>query len=148
MIQDAATVDAKHQKFIDRICVSEIVWGLKSLNGWAISESNEFDNTELIPFWSDRAYAAACAKNEWSDYTPAEIPLVEFLENWCVGIHIDNGLIGTNMDSNMFCKEIEPLQLILDIISKMNKYKKPLKLSKYESSEDFKEQIQQILSKS
>ena len=147
MIQDAITVETKHQKFIERICASETVWGLRSKAGWAVSESNDFEDTELLPFWSDRAYAAACAKNEWSAYAPTSIPLAEFLENWCVGIYSDDGLIATNMDANMFGKEAEPLELILEVLKQAERISKVLSFTKYDNPEMLRRQVQAILKK-
>jgi hypothetical protein len=145
MFQDAATSEAKHQKFVERVCTLETVWGLQNEDGWAISDSNDFEDTELMPFWSDRAYAAACAKSEWAAYAPVAIPLAEFLENWCVGIYNDEGLIVTNMDANMFGKEIEPLELALEILAEAAKISKNLSFTKYKSVEELREQIQTIL---
>ncbi|QKG58758.1 DUF2750 domain-containing protein [Hymenobacter sp. BRD128] len=145
MVQDAITVEAKYQKFVERICVSETVWGLQSEAGWAVSESNDFEDTELLPFWSDRAYAAACAKNEWSTYIPTPIPLAEFLESWCVGIYNDGGLIATNMDVNMFGREVEPLELILEVLKQADKIFKALSFRDYESPEMLRKQVQTIL---
>lgn len=84
MTQLDLTVASKerHQRFVQRVVASEIVWGLKDSEGWVTSSStnDETEDRPIMPFWSDRAYAKQCAKDEWSEYEPTEIPLDLFLK--------------------------------------------------------------------
>lgn len=64
-----------------------------------------------MPFWSDRAYAAQCAKDEWSDYTPILIPLQDFTETWLPGMANDNVLVGVNWNTHLIGAEVNPLKL-------------------------------------
>lgn len=137
MFQDAATVDARHRQFINRVCAEQQVWGLRNLEGWATSESNDFEDAELLPFWSARAYAAACCQDAWAAYVPAVIPLAEFLEAWCVDIHKDSGLIATDMDAYLFGREVEPLELALQLLEESQRQGKTLPLRNYRTSEEF-----------
>ena len=69
--------EERHQRFVQRVVASGIVWGLKDSEGWVTSSSTD-DETEdrpIMPFWSYRAYAKQCANDEWSVYEPTEIPL-------------------------------------------------------------------------
>lgn len=145
MVQDAATVEARYQRFIERVCAEQQVWGLHKPEGWATSESNDFDDTELLPFWSARAYAAACCREGWADYAPVAIPLAEFLEAWCVSIHQDNSLIATDMDANLFGREVEPLELTLQLLAENQRQGKQLALRKYRDAEEFSALIRAIL---
>jgi len=89
MTQLDLTVASKerHQRFVQRVVASGIVWGLKDSEGWVTSSStnDETEDRPIMPFWSDRAYAKQCAKDEWSEYEPTEIPLDLFLEHWLPG---------------------------------------------------------------
>jgi hypothetical protein len=49
-----------------------------------------------MPFWSDRAYAQQCAREDWSEYEPAAIPIDQFMERWLPGMAADGTLVGTN----------------------------------------------------
>ena len=64
-----------------------------------------------MPFWSDRAYAKQCAKEDWSHYEPTPIPLPLFLERWLPGMAADGCLVGTNWNAHLCGHEIDPLEL-------------------------------------
>ncbi|GAA4304134.1 hypothetical protein GCM10023183_17270 [Nibribacter koreensis] len=128
----------------------ETVIGLESEDGFATSSSNNYEDENknpisMICFWSEKALARACSKDGWKNYTPTEIPLSEFLENWCVGMDNDGLLLGTNFDQNMFGHEIEPLDLILEITAELKSSGKKLELQKFENIEDLEKQVKAIL---
>jgi hypothetical protein len=107
----------RHERFIQRVVDSGVVWGLKDDDGWVTSSSTAEQTEEraIMPFWSDRAYAKQCAKDEWSSYEPTQIPLDLFLEHWLPGMHADGYLVGTNWNVSLCGHEIEPLQLLAEI---------------------------------
>ena len=147
MLQDTATIEYKHKKFIERVVNFDAVWGLESDEGFATSESNDFEGAEVIPFWSDKAYAAALIKEDWRHYQPTSMPLVDFIENWLVGMYNDGLLVGTNWDANMFGKEIEPLELALEIADEVIAKGKSLSLNKYKDIIDYQTQVRKALGK-
>src|ERR1700712_4610312 len=110
MLQNTAT-EAKYKLFVEKTAASNLVWGLKNKDGWANSNSADDESIDVIPFWSDKADAKACARNEWKSYLPAMIPLSEFLESGCVGMSENDTLAGINWDANMLGLEIEALQV-------------------------------------
>ena len=103
----------RYERFIRRVVEHGMVWGLRSPDGWAYCWSNESDDADvaIIVFWSDRAYAANCAKDEWQDYRPEAIPLEEFLERWLPGMAADGVLAGTNWNVHLCGREAKPLEL-------------------------------------
>jgi hypothetical protein len=107
----------RHQRFVQRVVASGIVWGLKDSEGWATSSStnDETEDRPIMPFWSDRANAKQCAKDEWSVYEPTEIPLDLFVEHWLPGMQGDGYLVGTNWNAQLSGHEVEPLQLLEEI---------------------------------
>jgi len=145
MLQDNATIESKYSSFIERVAASKLVWGLKNKKGWANSESNDDEEIAIIPFWSDRAYAKACAKDDWRDYAATEIPLSEFLESWCIGMADENVLAGINWDANMFGKEVDALQLALDILNRLKSLDSAIKFSNYGSLDEFITEIQDVV---
>jgi hypothetical protein len=54
-----------------------------------------------MPFWSDRAYAQQCARNEWADYQATAIPLDMSLDEWLPGLAADGLLAGTNWNAHL-----------------------------------------------
>ena len=145
MIQDTSTIEFKHQMFVDRVVENLTVWALKTDEGYATSESNEYEDVEVIPFWSDRAYADALAKDEWESFKAHAMPLSEFLEDWVVGMSNDGLIVGTNWDQNLFGKEIEPLDLALEITSKLIQQDKVIEFKKYRDISDYHKQLSKAL---
>ena len=121
-LQDRAATLANHERFIQRVLASREVWGLKSEDGWAICDSNEETEDEevrdVMPFWSDRAYAQRVATGEWEDYVPTAIPLDLFIDRWLKGMHDEGTLVGTNWDASNSGMEIEPVELAQALVGK------------------------------
>jgi len=107
----------RHQRFVQRVLSSGEVWGLKSAEGWACtgSTTNGTEGRSVMPFWSDRAYAKQCAKEDWSQYEPTAIPLALFLERWLTGMAKDGCLVGTNWNAHLCGYECEALNLKQEI---------------------------------
>ena len=150
MLQTGETTDSKHKMFVQRVVALDKVWGLSSDDGWAIStstHSEDEDGTQLevLPFWSDKAYAKAVTKDDWIDYKPVSIDLPEFMENWLVGMHNDQTLAGTNWDAELCGKEIEPLLLALELIDQLRASKKPMRFQKYKDLNDFEKQVREAI---
>jgi len=145
MLQDTAANDSKYQLFIEKATASKLVWGLKNKKGWANSESNDDEEIAVVPLWSDRAYAKACAKDDWRDYTATEIPLPEFLESWCTDMADGDILAGINWDTNMFGKEINALTLALDILKQLKAIDSAIKFRDYNSIDEFIREIQEAI---
>ena len=150
MFKNHIDIKLKHEKFVKKVCETNIVYGLESKNGFATSSSNDLEDEEgepigIICFWSEKVLAKACAKNGWEEYEPTEISLSEFIENWCIGINNDELLVGTNFDHHMFGYEIEGYELILEIIAELKKNKRELKFIKFGNLDDLKTQIKESM---
>ena len=111
MLDLHAAARERHDRFIVRVVASGEVWGLKSDAGWCASPSNGDARRTVMPFWSDRAYAGQCAREEWVGYVPTAIPLPQFLERWLPGLDADEVLVGTNWNAQLSGLEVEPLTL-------------------------------------
>ncbi|MGO4699502.1 DUF2750 domain-containing protein [Paenibacillus sp. 2TAB26] len=108
----------RFEKFVKKIIETQLVWDLKSEDGWCVSPSNEFEETDVMPFWSERALAKQCAIEEWVHYSPQTIPLDDFANTWIPGLDNDNLLIGTNWNAHLLGKEIEALELLACLVQK------------------------------
>ena len=73
-----ASGDAKERAnlFLSLVAQNQPVWGLRNEAGglatWKYDESEE----TLIPFWSDKAKAEACAVANFPDYSPFEMSVL------------------------------------------------------------------------
>ncbi len=145
MLQDAATIENKYKLFVQGVSASKQVWGLKDKKGWANSNSSEDEEIDVIPFWSERAYAKASALNEWKDYIPTLIPLPEFLESWCVEMAEAETLAGINWDANLFGNESDALKLALDILNQLNSINSAIVFLNYGSIDEFVAEINESI---
>lgn len=103
--QEALSVFAIEASSNDR------VWGLKSEQGWALCPSTEFEETDVLPFFSTAESANLLCTGEWNIYKPEAVPLSAFLEDWLPGMHEDNAMVGLNWNADMEGVEIEPADL-------------------------------------
>jgi hypothetical protein len=134
----------QHQNFIRKIVASGIVWGLESDEGWATAMSNHFDETVVVPFWSDSDLAAAAAQEDWEGYEPTMVDMSEFLEAWLMGMHNDEHLIGTNWTSELMGLEKEPIDAALEVIALLMEQGKRLKLEVHKDLEHFQSELRRI----
>jgi hypothetical protein len=139
------TSEKRYREFIEQIVKTGQIWGLKSKEGWATSSSIEYEDTGVLPFWSNSDYASVCAKEDWADYHPEEFSLSEFLEHWCIGMDNDNALVGTNWDASLFGMEVEPLELALEILEELELKKKSVNFLNYPSLKEFENKIMLLL---
>jgi hypothetical protein len=119
MIDLTVSAQERHDRFIRRVIASGEVWSLKSQDGgWCNAPSND-EEADVMPFWSDRAYAKQCAKDEWQGYEPVAIPLSAFLSRWLTGMSRDGLLVGTNWNAHLIGLEVDPLVLKQEIEEQM-----------------------------
>jgi len=148
MLQNSVTVKQRYERFVKKVCETGIVYGLKNAEGFATSESNDFEDEdgalELICFWSEKGLAQFCAKEEWWEYEPTEISLENFIENWCIGMYNDGLIVGVNFDQNLFGFEIEPLNMVKALLVELRKQAKELSLRKFKSVSELEQAIEKL----
>lgn len=107
----------RYEKFIKEVSKTETVWGLKLKNedGWAVALSNEYEDAEVMLFWSDKRLAKLCIAEEWIEYEVNSITLENFMNNWLIGLDEDDLLVGLNWDFNLIGLEVEPIDLLNDL---------------------------------
>ncbi|MEN9336252.1 MAG: hypothetical protein RLZZ500_1239 [Bacteroidota bacterium] len=150
MIQDHAMLRSRHERFVKTVCETQIVYTLKSEEGYATSSSNDYEDEDgnAIPmhcFWSESTLAKSCIQSGWADYHVEELPLVKFIENWCVGMYQDGLMVGTNFDAHMFGYESEPLELVVELLAELKAQSVTLSFTLYDSSEELETIIHQIM---
>ena len=112
MIRLTADLDANYQRFVENIQESGQVWSLKSEDGWVVVDSAEFEDSEVMPFWSEEAYARELCVGEWAHFKPERISFEEFVEDWLAGMDEDGILVGPNWNAELDGLEIEPIEIL------------------------------------
>jgi len=110
MFENTSAARERHQRFVERVVLSRVVWGLKGAEGWATTTSTAAatHGREVLPFWSDRGFANECAKGPWAKYEPKEIPLDLFIQRWLPQMTIEGCLAATNWNAHLSGHELEP----------------------------------------
>jgi hypothetical protein len=108
---------------LDRFIVEAMelgcVWGLQGPDGWALSASEDHDDVDVMPFWSQESFARVHCAGDWEQYHPVPVDLEEFLEDWLPGMHEDVLLIGINWNVELDGDEMEPLDLLEEFEAEM-----------------------------
>mgnify|MGYP001034159689 CR=1 FL=1 len=108
MSQLSKDIQQNYLGFIEGIKASGEVWGVTTPEGWVVCESEEFEDSDVIPFWSDEADAKAQCVDEWADNEVTSISLAVFVERWLTGMAEDGVLVGPNWNAEMEGLEVEP----------------------------------------
>lgn len=104
-------IQANLELFIKESKENNLVWGLRNEEGWLSCESTEFEDSEVMPFWSSKEDAERHNVEEWADFDVLEIPLDIFVEDWLITLDEDGVLVGTNWNATLDGKEVEPSEL-------------------------------------
>lgn len=105
-------IDANLALFIKETTENKVVWGLMNEeDGWLSCDSTEFEETEVMPFWSSKQEAKLHNVEEWADFIVTEIPLDVFVEEWLKTLSEDGVLLGLNWNSQLEGKELEPIEV-------------------------------------
>jgi len=144
------TIEKNYKNFIAQICETELVYALENEDRFATSQSIQFENEEgeptaVICFWSSKELASVCIKDDWKGYHVTSIKLPDFIENWCVGMHYDSLVLGTEFDQDMFGQEAQPLELILALTIQLKAMNKDVKLSRFKGITDIAHQVRNLI---
>ena len=114
--------DEEYNRFIRSIIGSQTLYTLVSdESDIAECPSTEYEEDDGEPVsvfcvWHDRAQAEACKVEEWADYQLEALPLNFFLHEWLVSMDQDAVLLGVDFDSELYGLEIEPVEVLADLL--------------------------------
>lgn len=111
-IQLTNNIEENFELFIEDALATGCVWSLEGDEGFALCPSEENNDIDLMPFWSQPEFAQAHCLDEWQKYKVVPVSLEEFLDDWLPGMHEDVLMIGINFNTEMEGVEIEPLDLL------------------------------------
>ena len=126
-LRDTESSKENHQRFVRHLVESELVWGLRNMQGWATCDSNSADSGSVTLFWSGEPFAKRSRDLEFHDFEPASIPLFDFLFRWLSGMERDGALIGANWTVDLVGLEYKAIDLKNEIMMAM----KPETLNAY-----------------
>ena len=103
--------EGRLDRFCTRAAAAGEVWVLTEDEDCAVVESNDYEESEVMPFWSDRAEAERAATGDWARYTPNRIALDEFLASYLPALDEDGYLVGPDWTEELEGDEVEPEEL-------------------------------------
>jgi hypothetical protein len=130
------------EKFVSEAVNSGNVWGLIKDDNWAVSPSNDYENLEVLIFWSDKALAEKCAVDEWKDYQAESISTNEWVENWAAGMFNEQIVAGTNWNAELEGEEHDPLELALALMHYMKEHNKTFKPVNFNHFDELEKEYQ------
>jgi hypothetical protein len=104
--------DPIFQAFITTAREAGKVWVLAQGEDLLVVESVDFEDTDVMPFWSSEAAAQLHCTEEWAEYKPEAIALDVFCEGWLKEMYDDGVLIGTDWDESLNGPEVEPREVL------------------------------------
>lgn len=140
MTDNTAFAEEQHKKFIQQAVANGEIWGLDhEEEGTAMSASSDDEDTGIVPFWSNKAAAQACAKDGWAKYELFSLDLPLFLEQTVIQLSNDELIIGTNWDPAMYGMEVHPIELALELVDELKAQKKKITFRHYESLAEYEQ---------
>jgi len=138
--------------FIREVVATGTVYCLRDAQSEYVAActSNQFvtqdqeEQVGVFAFWSDKEGAKACQKEEWEEYTISEIPLAEFMEDWCLSMYQDDIVAGINFSKDLYGHEESPIELLNALISEVEANKVILSFKGFTSLDDLKEYVKEI----
>ncbi len=106
------TNDPVFQGFIAEARSNGVVWVLAHGEDLLVVESVDFEDTDVMPFWSNEEAAKWHCSEEWADYHAEPVTLDMFCDGWLKEMYEDGVLIGTNWDSELNGPEVEPREIL------------------------------------
>lgn len=84
--------------FLDEVKSTQQLWALqdKESEDWVVLDSINYEQTEVMPLWSNEALAAKHCVDEWKNYSATAITVADWLEYWVDDLLKDEVVIGIN----------------------------------------------------
>lgn len=114
--------DPAYQQFVQQIVAAGQVFALQDdLDDYAECPSEMYDDElgeaiSVYCFWENETAAQVCRSEEWQDYRVVAIDLEEFMTEILMDMNEDERLVGVAFDSQLFGTEVEPIELLSDIL--------------------------------
>ena len=116
------SIDPAYQNFINTLLVEQKVYILiNDEDDWAECSSSEYESHEGEPIpvycvWASVEAAQVCQTEEWANYQIEALSLADFLQDYLLNLDEDEILVGVEFDVELYGMEIEPIELLGDIL--------------------------------
>lgn len=117
--------DPAYAEFVRTVVATQTVYTLQDGEDYFAecpSEvyENRFGEPEAVYcFWHSSENAADCRCEEWQDYRIVSIGLVDFMYDILIDMDQDQVLAGIAFDPNLYGTEIEPIELLGDLLDEL-----------------------------
>lgn len=117
--------DPNYRTFIEYVVQHRVVFSLQDQSRFyaecpSESYNNDLGEPEVVYcFWHTAHMARACQQEEWSDYQLVEINLADFMYETLIEMDKDQYLVGVSFDAELFGIEIEPIELLADLLDEI-----------------------------
>ncbi|MBD8511486.1 DUF2750 domain-containing protein [Photobacterium sp. WH77] len=112
MTKLTADVQANAELFFTESKETHVVYGLCNEEGdWLSVDSSEFEESEVMPFWSTEADAKFHCVEEWAEFQPSQLPLDVFVQDWMITLSEEGVLVGLNWNQELEGAEMEPQEV-------------------------------------
>ncbi len=152
MENDSIDSNEELNQFLQEVVENEAVFVLhhEETNENALCASMDFSDDDgedcaVLCLWSSEQRAKRCQSAEWQDFEIKRIDLTEFLENWCLGLAMDQVIPGLNFDQDLQGIEEEAIHLAILILNELEQQQKELPLEKSASVAEYKNELTSLL---
>ncbi|MCG7656448.1 DUF2750 domain-containing protein [Wielerella bovis] len=118
-------IDPRYTHFIQHTVRTRLVYSLQDREDFfAECPSEEYYDELGQPiavwcFWNSETDALACQQEEWENFALATFSLDEFMNEILLDMDADAKLVGVAFDKDLFGTEIEPIDLLSDLLDEI-----------------------------
>jgi len=116
----ALPAEKRYQHFLSRVADWEILWTLHSETGFVLFGDDS--GHECVPFWPHPGYAVTTAQGQWSDCSPYEVSLSDFMGKWLPGMLRDGRKVAVFPTPQKKAVVVEPNRLQEDLEVTLEQY--------------------------
>ncbi|XXQ69077.1 DUF2750 domain-containing protein [Neisseriaceae bacterium B1] len=117
--------DPAYQQFIQTLVRQREVFTLLDAEEYyaecpsEVYDDNLGEPVAVYCFWETAQAAQICQNEEWSSYHLAVLDLEEFMSEVLLEMDEDEHLVGVAFDEQLFGTEVEPMELLADLLTEI-----------------------------
>lgn len=128
--------DHAYNRFIQTLLSTQTVYTLSDDEGIAECPSTDYEGSDGEPvpvycIWATPEDAHACKAEEWADYQVEAVPLQVLMAEWLIGMDQEEVLVGVDFDPQLYGLEIEPVELLGDLLDAAEQQGLDLEIEEY-----------------
>lgn len=142
--------DPHYQAFVKRVVQTGIVFTLQDDEDFFAECPSESYNNDLgepeavYCFWDSADAAQACQQEEWGNYRVVEINLADFMYENLIEMDSDQHLVGVSFDAQLYGTEIEPIELLADLLDEIKSQGLDTSFDEFEELQNYRVKWEQM----